>query len=217
MNDGVLMTTGSVFGTRGPNNSPIMGIDNNRPATANLPAWPANPPTMPWSPEFDFVPISDKVEFKYVFAGRRVPGIRKPRIQRRVRLFLSGNGIAGTVNLNVLPETDEIVSVNSINDRKNAQYFIDNGSTLTRATKWAPTAPKFTTTSCNGTVLPPCSRLRTRWCRTKNTTSGPAIADAGDGVVDSGVYLKSKSFRSVGTAATPPPVENHVRAHQHSA
>lgn len=205
MNDGLLMTTGSVFGTRGPNNSPIMGADHNRPGNDELTRMAGKTTYDATVLEFDFVPVSDKVEFKYIFASEEYLEYVNRGFNDVFGFFLSGSGIPGTVNLAVLPETDEIVSVNSINDRKNAQYFIDNGSTLDPRDKVGAYRSKiydnqlqwdgFTTVLTASHKVVPYQKYHIKL----------AIADAGDGVVDSGVYLKAKSFRSVGTVATPPP------------
>ena len=204
MNDGVLMTTGSVFGTRGPNNSPIMGIDNNRPGYGELTRMAGKTTYDAVVLEFDFVPVSDRVEFKYVFASEEYLEYVNRGFNDVFGFFLSGPGIEGTENLAVLPDTKEIVSVNSINDRKNPQYFIDNGSTLDPHDKTGAYRSKvydnllqwdgFTTVLTASHKVTPYQKYRIRL----------AIADAGDGVVDSGVYLKAKSFKSVGTSVPPP-------------
>lgn len=205
MNDGLLMTTGSVFGTRGPNNSPVMGVDNNRPGDPELTRMAGKATYDAVILEFDFIPVSDKVEFKYIFASEEYLEYVNRGFNDVFGFFLSGPGITGTVNLAVLPDTKEIVSVNSINDRKNEQYFIDNGSTLDPRDKTGTYKSKvydnllqwdgFTTVLTASHTVTPYRKYRIRL----------AIADAGDGVVDSGVYLKAKSFRSVGTVAPPPP------------
>lgn len=205
MNDGVIMTTGSVFGTRGPNNSPIMGIDNNRPGYPELTRMAGKTTYDAVVLEFDFIPISDKVEFKYVFASEEYLEYVNRGFNDVFGFFLSGAGIEGTVNLAVLPETEEIVSVNSINDRKNAQYFIDNGSTLDPSDKVGAYRSKIYDNQLQWdgftTVLTASHKVQAY----KKYHIKLAIADAGDGVVDSGVYLKAKSFKSVGTALPPPP------------
>lgn len=205
MNDGLILTTGSVFGTRGPNNSPIMGIDNNRPGYDELTRLAGKATYDAVVLEFDFVPITEKIEFKYVFASEEYLEYVNRGFNDVFGFFLSGPDIQGSVNLAVLPDTKEIVSVNSINDRENPQYFIDNGSTLDPRDKAGTYRSKiydnqlqwdgFTTVLTTSHKVTPYKKYHIKL----------AIADAGDGVVDSGVYLKAKSFRSVGTVVTPPP------------
>ena len=205
MNDGLILTTGTAYGSRGPNNTPIMGVDNNRPGYPDLTRMAGTATYDAVVLEFDFIPVSDKIEFKYVFASEEYLEYVNRGYNDVFGFFLSGPGIEGTVNLAILPETKEIVSVNSINDRKNPQYFIDNGSTLDPKDKTAKFRSKvydnnlqwdgFTTVLTASHTVTPYKRYHIKL----------AIADAGDGVVDSGVYLKAKSFRAIGNIIPPPP------------
>lgn len=204
MDDGLLLTTGSVYGTRGPNNSPVAGLHNNRPGSPELTRMAGKTTYDAVILEFDFIPVSEKIEFRYVFASEEYLEYVNRGYNDVFGFFLSGPGIEGTVNLAVLPETGEIVSVNTINDRKNPQYFIDNGSTLDPRDKNAYRSrvydnnlqwDGFTTVLKASHKVTPYKKYHIKL----------AIADAGDGVVDSGVYLKAKSFRATGAILTPPP------------
>jgi len=205
MPDGILLTTGSIYGSKGPNNNPVMGTDNNRPGDGQLTKMAGKTTYDAVSLEFDFYPVSDRIEFRYVFASEEYLEYVNRGFNDVFGFYLSGPGINGTVNLAKLPESDEIVSVNTINDRVNAQYYIDNGSTLDPRDKSAQLRSKvfdnqlqwdgFTTVLTATHKVTPYAKYRIKI----------AIADAGDGVVDSGVYLKSKSFKSVGKQMPPPP------------
>ncbi len=205
MNDGLVLTTGSIYGTRGPNNSPIMGLDNNRAGDALLTNLAGKTTYDAVSVEFDFFPVSDRIELKYVFASEEYLEYVNRGYNDVFGFFLSGPGITGQVNLAKVPETEEIVSVNSINDRRNSQYYTDNGSTLDPRDKSGELQSKvfdnklqwdgFTSVLTASHKVTPYGKYRIKI----------VIADAGDGVVDSGVYLKAKSFKSVGTAVSPPP------------
>jgi outer membrane protein OmpA-like peptidoglycan-associated protein len=205
MNDGLLLTTGSIYGTKGPNNSPIMGLDNNRPGDPLLTNLAGKTSYDAVSLEFDFFPVSDRIELKYVFASEEYLEYVNRGYNDVFGFFLSGPGITGQVNLAKVPDTEEEVSVNSINDRRNSQYYIDNGSTLDPRDKSGELKSKvfdnrlqwdgLTTVLTASHKVTPYGRYRIK----------VVIADAGDGVVDSGVYLKAKSFKSVGTPVPPPP------------
>jgi outer membrane protein OmpA-like peptidoglycan-associated protein len=205
MNDGLILTTGSVYGTRGPNNSPIMGIDNNRPGYPDLTRMAGKTTYDAVVLEFDFIPVSNKIEFKYIFASEEYLEYVNRGYNDVFGFFLSGPGIEGTTNLAVLPDTKEIVSVNSINDRKNPQYFIDNGSTLDPRDKTGAYRSKVYDNNLQWdgfTTVLTASHSVTAY---KKYHIKLAIADAGDGVVDSGVYLKAKSFKAVGEILPAPP------------
>eukprot|EP01034_Spumella_vulgaris_P004424 gene4424-5635_t len=176
-----------------------MGVDNNRPGYSELTRMAGKTTYDAVVLEFDFVPISDKVEFKYVFASEEYLEYVNRGFNDVFGFFLSGSGITGTVNLAVLPETDEIVSVNSINDRKNAQYFIDNGSTLDPHDKVGAYRSKiydnqlqwdgFTTVLTASHKVQPYQKYHIKL----------AIADVIDQALDSGVFIEGGSFSSTGS------------------
>lgn len=74
INEGIVMTTGTVLnngnGPHGPNNSPSSGVDNNRPGYGPLNnILGSNVTTNAAILEFQFIPYSDTVRFKYVFGS----------------------------------------------------------------------------------------------------------------------------------------------------
>src|SRR5690606_15673266 len=79
--------------------------------------------------EFDFIPVSEWISFRYVFASEEYMEYVNRGFNDVFAFYLSGFEIKEPINLATVPGTREIVSVNSINHQKNANFYIDNGST----------------------------------------------------------------------------------------
>jgi len=94
--------------------------------------------------EFDFIPTSDSLRFRYVFGSQEYFGFENTQYNDVFGFFLSGPGIAGpwtapaihpngSINLAVVPNTNPplpitISSINSITPI-NQQYFVPNQGT----------------------------------------------------------------------------------------
>lgn len=153
--------------------------------------------------EFDFVPTGDSVKFKYVFGSTEYQ-IFTCQFADVFGFFLSGPGIAGPFsnnakNLALVPGTNCPVGVNTINAStattcgaftapcvNNGMYFVNNIG--------------GTTVAYNGFTVP----LQAISAVTPGQTHHLklAICDAGDQVLDSGVWLKQGSLTSATTTVT---------------
>ena len=79
--------------------------------------------------EFDFVPFNNKVSFTYIFASEEYLEYSGSKYNDVFGFFISGPGIDGLKNMATLPRTtDEVVSINTINQFKNQDYFINNNN-----------------------------------------------------------------------------------------
>ncbi|MEQ9187399.1 MAG: choice-of-anchor L domain-containing protein [Cryomorphaceae bacterium] len=149
--------------------------------------------------EFDFVPQGDTIRFKYVFASLEYPGYVCSQFNDVFGFFLSGPGISGpfsnnAINLAVVPGSSTPVAINTINDIPggsacnpacpcNSQYFVNNY-----------TAPTDTNIAFGGLTVALEAIAEVICGDTYHIKM--AIADAGDGVLDSGVFLEGGSFSS---------------------
>lgn len=149
--------------------------------------------------EFDFVPQGDSVKFKYVFGSEEYPNYVCSSFNDVFGFFLSGPGINGTysnnaVNLAVIPGTNTEVAINTVNDVAgggqcsspcpcNSQYFVNNY-----------TAPVDSNNSINGLTVTLQAEYEVNCGDTYHIKM--AIADAGDGILDSYVFLEGGSFTS---------------------
>lgn len=136
--------------------------------------------------EFDFVPLGDTIRFRYVFASEEYPEWVGSSYNDVFGFFVSGpNPLGGNyVNKNIalIPNTSTPVSINNVNQNTNWQYFVDNqalgGQTIV--------FDGFTTVLTAWCHVVPCQTYHLKI----------AIADAGDRVYDSAVFLEANSLSS---------------------
>ena len=147
--------------------------------------------------EFDFIPTSDSLEFRYVFGSQEYFAWENTEYNDVFGFFLSGPGITGpyaspaihpngSINLAIVPNSNPplpitISSVNSVTPI-NQQYFVDNQSGLTSIASAGAFTTVFTAKAlvqCNETY-----HIRL------------AIADGSDVALDSYVWLEAGSFSS---------------------
>jgi outer membrane protein OmpA-like peptidoglycan-associated protein len=134
---GLVLSTGSVTGIVGPNNSKGHTSMGDFPDSTRLMAQVkkgdkdlnrlchsrAIDITVI---EFDFVPVNNVLEFKYVFASEEYTEFVGSGFNDVFGFFLSGPGIKKKVNLAVLPDGKTPISINTINHKKNKKYFRKN-------------------------------------------------------------------------------------------
>lgn len=89
--------------------------------------------------EFDFIPTSDSLEFRYAFGSQEYFAFENTQYNDVFGFFLSGPGIAGpwtngAINLAVVPNTNPPlpITISSVNSAgpMNQQYFVDNQNGL---------------------------------------------------------------------------------------
>lgn len=200
LQSGIIMTTGSISsnmnGPIGPNNSASAGMSNNAGAPPNpVRDWLGGPigTTNFYDAavlSFDFVPQGNMVSFRYVFGSEEYNEFVGTQYNDAFGFFIQGPGIAGGVqNMARIPGSNDVVAINSVNNGyatgcsvgnapSNPAYFVDN---CNGATVQYDGFTKVLTASSN---VIPCSTYRFYI----------VIADVGDGLYDSGVFLEAKSF-----------------------
>lgn len=201
--EGFLLTTGHLNGVRGPNNNPISGSELLQGGDADLDALAKARTMDAVSLEFDFVPVSEYVSFRYVFASEEYLEFVNRGYNDVFGFFISGPGIEGKLNLATVMGGQDIVSVNSINDQVNPHLYIDNGSTSDPKTQ-ANQRPVYDN-KIQFDGFTKVLRARTRVQAYKTYHIKLVIADVGDRFVDSAVFLEARSFVSEGEKLPPPP------------
>ncbi|MBL0073290.1 MAG: choice-of-anchor L domain-containing protein [Bacteroidetes bacterium] len=193
--NGILLSSGSTAGAMAPaavHNSTDMGTAGDAQLDAIVtPRLTEDASVL----EFDFSVASDSVKFEYVFASEEYNDYANTNFNDVFAFFISGPGIVGSQNIAIIPGTTTPVSINTVNNGNsggvatgpcmNCQYFVDNvggGSVYFDG---------FTTVLTAKARVQPCETYHIKL----------AIADAGDGVFDSGVFLKGGSFSSIGTVS----------------
>jgi gliding motility-associated-like protein len=138
-----------------------------------------------------FIPVSDTLRFRYAFGSEEYPEYSCASFNDVFGFFISGPGINGTfqnngVNIARVPgSTNTPVSINNIHpnngagcNAKNAQFYNTVG------TSSLPVYDGMLDVFTAQAIVQPC----------KEYTIKLIIADLGDGIYDSGVFLEAKSF-----------------------
>lgn len=203
IDNGIIISTGTVKdktslggrkdGPIGPNNNNSQGSDWKRVGDSDLTDLIADQTNDAAIIEFDFIPQGDLIEFEYVFASEEyLEQANNPAGFFDVfAFFISGPGIVGQENLAVVPGTNEVISIETINDQKNSHLYIDNG---TGQDELESTFTDETVTNFDGFTIPLTATKEVVPCQTYHLKI--AIADVRDGLFDSGVFLKGGSLNS---------------------
>jgi gliding motility-associated-like protein len=196
INSGIVMTTGTVLnngsGPQGPNNSTNSGLDNGIGGSGLLSGIIGGTQTFNAATlEFDFIPYSDTVRFKYVFGSEEYPEFAPPNNSSYndvFGFFISGPGIAGNQNIAKLP-SGSIVSINNVNQITNSSFYNNNGDGTTAPQNGSPMYIQYDGFT---DVLQAVAKVECG--QTYHLIL--AIADVGDGIYDSGIFLEANSLSS---------------------
>ncbi len=146
--------------------------------------------------EFDFVPAGDSLSFNYVFGSEEYLEWVNSSFNDVFGFFLSGPGISGpflnnAINIALVPNTTLPVAIDNVNTGVNPQYYVDNGDGSTAPNNVDPQYIQFDgfTTALRARALVQCGQTY---------HIKIAVADAGDAILDSGVFLEAGSFTSPG-------------------
>ncbi len=189
MTDGIVMSTGTLF------LSPFIGSPASNFASTSM-GEPGDPLLNTLVPgyitydatiiEFDLIPVGNMLDFQYVFASEEYPEYVFSSFNDVFGFFISGPSPYGgnytNENIAIIPGTSLPVAINNVNASLNSAYFVDNqaipGMTIVY--------DGFTTPLMAGIHVIPGSSYHLKM----------AIADVGDAVFDSGIFLKAQSMKS---------------------
>ncbi len=136
--------------------------------------------------EFDFYTEANHVEFRYVFGSEEYPEFVNSGYNDAFAFFISGpnpnGGTYSSYNIALIPGTSTPVTIDNVNDYTNSQYYIDNGNSSTIV------LDGLTTVLVAQADIVPCQTYHIKI----------AIADAGDHIYDSAVFLEANSFNASG-------------------
>jgi gliding motility-associated-like protein len=202
LESGIVLTTGTVLnngnGPHGPNNSSNSGVDNNRPGYFRLNnllgggATTFNAAVL----EFDFIPYSDTVRFRYVFGSEEYMEYVNSAFNDVFAFFISGPGIPGGImNMAKLPNGSE-VAINNVNNGTNnagpcanCALYNYNGDGTNAPFNSNPFYIQY-----DGFTKPIEAVAKVQCGQTYHLII--AIADVGDGIYDSGIFLEANSLSS---------------------
>lgn len=139
--------------------------------------------------EFDFTPLGDSIQFRYVFSSEEYIPEYVCDFNDAFAFFISGPGFTGMKNIALVPGTNIPVSILNVNDvpggacPNNMSFYIDN-----------LTNKQFTHDGHTKVFI---AAVRVQPCQTYHLKL--VIADMGDQLIDSGVFLEAKSLSSNAT------------------
>jgi len=192
---GVTLSSGDIAVAVGPNSESA--------ATLGTPGGPSDPDLDLASNsttfdravlEFDFVPAGDSLRFNYVFGSEEYLEWVSAGFNDVFGFFLSGPGISGpysgnAANIALVPGTSQPVSIDNVNDVANPAFYVDNGVGGDPPFSTDPQYIQF-----DGFTVPLTARALVQCGQTYHIKI--AIADAGDPILDSSVFLEGGSFSS---------------------
>lgn len=200
LTNGILLTTGNATMAVGPNSVGSQGFCNN--TSSSDPQLVAIEPQATYDLcvlEFDVVPECSQLTVRFVFGSEEYPEFVNASFNDAFGFFISGPGPApsctpgfyNNTNVATLPNNTTPVSIDNVNAGNNSAYYIDNtgGATIEY--------DGFTTVLTRTVNLCPCQTYHWKF----------AIADAGDCIYDSGVFL---DFLSCSNALTLTPSSSPV-------
>lgn len=193
ISNGIIMTTGTISttspdGPAGPNNSSSSGLDNNFPGDSYLDGIAGVPTFNAAVLEFDFIPNSDTIKFRYVFGSEEYMEYVNAGYNDAFAFVLSGVSTPlAPVNIARLPNSTVPVTIDNVNLFANQSYYYDNGDGTGTGT--APDGPFI---QYDGFTVALMAKYPVVCGETYHIKL--AIADAGDGIYDSGVFLEAGSF-----------------------
>ncbi|HRK28927.1 MAG TPA: choice-of-anchor L domain-containing protein [Chitinophagales bacterium] len=183
LGSGILLTSGSINNAVGPNNAGGASTSLGTPGDPDLDAVTAGGTNDACVLEFDFVPFSDEISFRYVFGSEEYLEY-VGSFNDGFALFISGPGIVGQQNIALIPGTSTPVTINNVNDVANSAYYVDNGSGF-------PIDPE-STVQYDGFTVVLTATANVIPCQTYHLKI--AVADALDTALDSGVFVEEGSL-----------------------
>ncbi len=187
---GVIMSTGNALtsninGPQGPNTSPGTTTSFFNSGDTDLSALAGLTTNDAAVLEFDFIPTSDSVRFRYFFGSEEYPEFVNDVFNDVFGFFISGPNPSGgnytNKNIALIPNTVTPVSINNVNSGLNSSYFIDNTGNVINV-------------EFDGLTVVLKALEKVVCGQTYHIKL--AIADGGDTSFDSGVFLEAGSFSS---------------------
>lgn len=197
--DGIILSTGDVKSAEGPNESvETTASFANNSMDEDLSKIATNQLFDVTIVEFDFVPLSNQVSFQYVFASEEYCEFVGTIFNDVFGFFVSGPGINGefkdgAINVARLPDSEEFVSINTVNHILNNDSYVKNELEGDANSCQTPFSPNHVNTiEYDGFTVPLTARFTVIPCETYHLRL--VVGDVGDDKLDSAVFLRSKSF-----------------------
>lgn len=191
ISEGIIISTGNINGAVGPNldssntTAPGCNITYRDQVLANDNGISTSDMYDCATLEFDFVPRSDHVEFRFVFASEEYPDYVGNSFNDRFGFFITSLNSDGleydNMNIALMPNGDNI-SINNVNSVVNSNLYVSNPVSSTSTIEYNG----FTVVLTAEADVVPCSTYHMRI----------SLTDIGDANKDSGVFLEANSLSS---------------------
>ena len=186
INEGLVLSTGVAATVSNGNNIPVGNWSNtiSNPDLSGLTGFPTYDLAQL---DFDFIASGDSMTFQFVFGSAEYPEWVGSNFNDIFGFFVNGPGITGpftngAVNLALVPGTNTVVSINTINADTNSTLYNDNSQLV---------IPNL---FCDGYTVPMFASIGNLVVgETYHITL--AITDASDAALDSWVFLGGNSFQ----------------------
>nr|WP_321498015.1 choice-of-anchor L domain-containing protein [uncultured Methanolobus sp.] len=195
MSQGIILSTGNIADTAGPNTDDATttdyGLSGDSDLDGLIPGYETHDAIIL---EIDFIPEGSQLEFNYVFGSEEYNEYVDSEFNDVFGFFLNGQNVA------LIPGTNEPVAINNINLNKSSAYYNNNDFDELDPIPYDIELDGFTSVlTATGQVTP-----------MEVNTIKIAIADAGDHILDSAVLIEANSFSSADFFLTPETATNTV-------
>jgi gliding motility-associated-like protein len=195
--NGIILSSGDISLASPNSNSGSAGSCNSTPGEDDLNSLAGATTYDACALEFDVIPLCDTIKFKYVFGSDEYPEYVNSGYNDAFAFFINGPGIPTPQNIAKLPGTSTFVTIDNVNSGSNSQYYVSNSGT---------------TLEYDGHTVVLTAFCVVQSCQTYHMKI--VIADAGDCVFDSGVFLEAGSLQCGATVAATATVQNAVEGCQ---
>lgn len=192
ISSGIIMSTGIVANASGPVSS-FASTSNGTGSDPQLAGLVTQVVKDAAVLQFDFIPLSDTVQFRYVFGSEEYPEFVGDDFNDAFGFFITGPNPFSTINpydnknIATIPGSNLPVTINNVNSGSFPQFYINNQSPANVNIAY----DGMTTVLTAIAAVVPCQTYHIKI----------AIGDVFDAIYDSGVFLEANSFSSPGMNA----------------
>lgn len=193
---GIVLCTGNAQGVDGPNSTGNHGSIQSTPGSKALQKIARNTTSDAAILEYTFVPKTNRISFVFFFGSEEYPEFVGRGVNDVFAFFIEGPGFNAPYNMARIPENGDPVTIDHVNANKNSNYYRQNilfSEAGAENLKKAEVAYSF---QYDGYTIAMEAQAKVNPYQRYKITM--AIADAGDNVYDSGVFLKAHSLKSAG-------------------
>jgi len=211
IDSGIVITSGTTLNAHGPNTQSGTTGNNGTPGNALLSSVSGFNTFDAAILQFDFVPLSDTLRFNYVFGSEEYPEYVGGSVNDVFGFFLTGPNPNGgnytDANIALIPGSTIPITINDVNCQANSPFYVCNDYPGLHAIN--PCIPNYTCANSAANTTVEYDGFTTVLTAEAPVICGQtyvikmAIADAGDGILDSGVFLEAGSFTSPSLEITP--------------